>query len=115
MYKYISEDGLAKSNDINLVNIWNEITKERERKRRDFIIQLKKQGIKALHPNDGWVDRENNIINFCYPDFIQELRVGDKIALGDYENYSIKTIVEIIPNRIYIDDLFWHKNEYRFE
>ena len=39
-------------------------------------------GFKAAHPNDGWIDRENNELMFCYPQFNDGADVGDKVMLG---------------------------------
>jgi len=47
-----------------------------------WIAQLRKDGYKAAHPNDGWVDREKQEVNLCYPQFNDGVEVGDKIMLG---------------------------------
>ena len=35
----------------------------------DWQKTVKKHGFVAAHPNDGWIDRENNIIDFTYTVF----------------------------------------------
>ena len=47
-----------------------------------WIDQLKEQGFKACHPNDGWVDRKENRVWFQYPQFNNGVQIGDKIMLG---------------------------------
>jgi hypothetical protein len=50
-----------------------------------WVADLRARGIKAAHPDDGWVNRERNTIHFCYPQFRdRSLGVGDLIALGSH-------------------------------
>ena len=61
--------------------------------------ELRKSGYKALHPNDGWVDRDKKTITFMYPNFFDDAKVGDYIMLG-YEwrkesHRSVKLIEDI--------------------
>jgi hypothetical protein len=59
---------------------------ERERRWCD---ELREAGIKAAHPDDGWVDREANTVRLEYPQFVGPLAVGDVIALGQPEGYRL--------------------------
>lgn len=61
---------------------WNQICDDMAREKRDWIARLRAQGYKAAHPNDGWVDRERNIITFCYPHFDDGAKSGDLMMLG---------------------------------
>lgn len=52
--------------------------------------KLMEQGVKAYRCNDGWVDRENNIVTFYFRDRDYgyywgnpDLAVGDKIFIGN--------------------------------
>lgn len=53
---------------------------ERER----WIADLRAQGVKAAHPDDGWVSRppQEECVHLEYPDFNDGLGVGDLLALG---------------------------------
>lgn len=53
-----------------------------ERDQNAWIAALRAAGVKAAHPDDGWVDRECNTVFFCYPQFDDGVAVGDLIALG---------------------------------
>ena len=54
-----------------------------------WVDSLIRRGIKAAHPDDGWVDREENKVVFCYPQFRMQVNVGDLIALGWPDKYRI--------------------------
>ena len=47
-----------------------------------WIEDLRKQGFKAAHPNDGWVDRERKEVHLQYPQFNDGVKQGDRIMLG---------------------------------
>lgn len=111
MYKYKSNDGLCHSNDFSLIDTWNKIVAEREQKTKELCTYLISIGVKALHPDDGWVDRKENTVFLSYPTFRLDIFVGDKIALGNYEKCRIVEVVEIIPLRIYSDE----HNMYRYK
>ena len=80
--------------------MWHTICDEMKQKKADWIAELREQGFKAAHPNDGWVDREKNIISFCYPQFDDGVEVGSKVMLGwPGERGRLRPIrlVEFIP------------------
>jgi hypothetical protein len=56
---------------------------------------LRSQHIKGAHPDDGWLDRENSQICLMYPQFLDEIQVGDLFALGTCNEYRIIKIIEI--------------------
>ena len=60
-----------------------------------WIEKLRADGVKACHPNDGWVDRENNKIHLCYPLFNDGVGVGDKIMLGWVNDKKSERLVEV--------------------
>lgn len=47
-----------------------------------WVARLRAAGIKASHPDDGWVRRDRNQVHFCYPQFNDGAGVGDLIVLG---------------------------------
>jgi hypothetical protein len=82
MYKFKSQDGLAQSNDSAIIENWNAIGVAQTKDTYRWIEALRKRGIKAAHPDDGWVDRENNEVQLVYPQFNDGVEIGDTIALG---------------------------------
>jgi len=53
----------------------------------NWIVGLRQRGIKAAHPDDGWVNRTNNSVTLTYPQFDDGIAVGDLIALGAPEKW----------------------------
>lgn len=49
---------------------------------QEWIAALRADGVKAAHPDDGWVKRDENRVHLCYPQFNDNPAVGDLIALG---------------------------------
>lgn len=70
------------SGDAAFVALWHEICDEDDRLEREWISGLRAAGVKAAHPDDGWVDRRANTVCFVYPQFNDGARVGDLVALG---------------------------------
>lgn len=66
----------------DMVARWAKICHEAHDRDEAWIAMLRREGIKAAHPDDGWVDRENNTVHFAYPQFNDGAGIGDKIALG---------------------------------
>lgn len=58
------------------------IDRDMAREEREWIASLRAKGVKAAHPDDGWVDRDVNRVHLCYPQFDDGLEVGDVLALG---------------------------------
>lgn len=70
------------SGDAVLVALWGDICQEADRLDAEWIEQLRRDGIKAAHPNDGWVDRVNNQVGMVYPHFDDGAQVGDLMVIG---------------------------------
>lgn len=48
-----------------------------------WVEELRAMGVKAAHPDDGWVHRTDDpCVHLEYPDFNDGLGVGDLLALG---------------------------------
>ena len=80
-----SIDGLmTTSNPDNFHHIasYNQICIEYEANEKKWVEELREQGFKAAHPNDGWVDRNNNVIRLVYPQFDDGAEIGDAMMLG---------------------------------
>ncbi|MEM1295456.1 MAG: hypothetical protein AAGH89_08820 [Verrucomicrobiota bacterium] len=74
---------------------WAEICHEADLKEDEWIERLRAEGVKAAHPDDGWVDREADSVHFAYAGFNDGVKAGDRIALGWPDKYRIVTVVEI--------------------
>lgn len=53
-----------------------------EKEQDEWVAALRARGIKAAHPDDGWVKKDENKLFFCYPQFNDLAGVGDLVALG---------------------------------
>ena len=85
---------------------WNDIWTRQKNRDREVVRQLRDMGIKAVHHNDGLVKRNEGVpyeVHFCYPDFIEIIHIGDKIALKgwdkelSHECVSIYEVTDIRP------------------
>lgn len=65
------------------------ICQEAQKKEDIWIEKLRESGVAAAHPDDGWVNRKENSVHFCYPIFDDGVIVGEKIALGDADKFRI--------------------------
>lgn len=89
------------SGDPSFVQTWIDICREGHRKEQAWLEELRRLGIKAAHPDDGWVDRRKNSVFFCYPYFNLHPEVGDRIALGNYKKWRIVQVTKICELRSY--------------
>jgi hypothetical protein len=53
----------------DFVNRFCDIAMDMDCSQTKWISDLRKSGITAAHPDDGWVDRKNNTVRFVYPQF----------------------------------------------
>jgi hypothetical protein len=60
-----------------------------------WITELRSRGVKAAHPDDGWVDREANTVALVYATFNDGLQVGDLLALGSPSDSRGTRIVRV--------------------
>ncbi len=95
-YRYKSNDGLVRSNDVSFIENWNKIGEEMALSEKEWISKLRSEGVKAAHPDDGWVKRDKNVVGFCYPQFNDGVNVDDIIVLGWYWEYRYVKVTEII-------------------
>ena len=70
------------SGDPDAVATFASISRSMESDQNAWIASLRAAGVKAAHPDDGWVDRERDTVFFCYPQFDDGVAIGDLIALG---------------------------------
>ncbi len=64
------------------VALYASIANDMEREQDDWIAALRADGVKAAHPDDGWVNRKDNFVQFVYPQFNDGAKAGDLVALG---------------------------------
>ena len=68
----------------DIIERWDRVAKERGIAAAQWIRFLRQIGVKAAHPDDGWVNRDNNSVFFCYPQFNDKPKAGDLICLGSH-------------------------------
>lgn len=81
--------GCCKTNNSDFMRLWTSICMKQYERETEWIKGLRANGVKASHPDDGWVDREKNEIHLCYPQFNDGLKVGDRLALGTHDKFRI--------------------------
>lgn len=64
------------------VSLYKGIAISMEQEQEVWIASLRAAGVKAAHPDDGWVNREKNTVSLVYPQFDDGATHGDLIALG---------------------------------
>ena len=74
--------GLCRTNDPAIAKRWADICIKAEQDKEAWNSSLRAVGVKAAHPNDGWIDREKNEIHFAYPHFNDGAGPGDIVAIG---------------------------------
>ena len=76
-----------------------------------WIKGLREKGVKAAHPDDGWVNRKENTIKFVYPQFFDNPQVGYLVALGwPWEKTRIVRLTEEVETGVYMK-----MNGFKFE
>ena len=83
---------------------WNQIVDNWDGREREWIESLRRQGVKAAHPDDGWVDRKINKVSFCYPQFNDGVKGGDIIALGNHLKHRLVKVWLVKPWKIQFCD-----------
>lgn len=108
----ILTDGTRVSGQADAVGRALAIDRDMQAQRRQWIADLRERGIKAAHPDDGWVDRDEDKIHLCYPDFNDGLAVGGLLALGwPWQDTRIVRITGVSANRFavpYVRDWWFH-------
>jgi len=86
------------SGEPRFLNTWINVCREGHRREQQYLVALRQRGCKAAHPDDGWVGREKNELQFVYPHFNDGVKVGDLVALG-YEFDRTTRIVRLTERR----------------
>lgn len=72
----------ARGGDPKYVAQWHQVCAQGEEAKRQWVTELRAQGFKAAHPNDGHVDRERFTLVLQYPQFNDGAGPGDLVMLG---------------------------------
>lgn len=103
-YRFRSRDGLMQTNDAKGLRLWEDIADRHRQEQSLASALLLEMGVKLEHPDDGWVNRELNMVNPCYSRFNLGPCVGDLIALGwPWSGYRIVRVARIEVVRILTD------------
>lgn len=92
----------------SFVALYAKVCAEDREQERQWIASLRLQGVKAAHPDDGWIDRKKSLLHFAYPQFNDGAAPGDLVALGWAEKWRIVKLLGVK------DGLFGFR-QYRFE
>ena len=91
------------------------IDRDMVQQEREWIADLRARGVKAAHPDDGWVDRDRNRLHLAYPQFNDSLLVGDLLALGwPWSETRIVRVTATSDNPFAVDHVgpwYWHFEE----
>lgn len=91
------------------------IALEMQRDLDAWVASLRKAGVKAAHPDDGWVDRQRNTVRFNYPHFFDDPHIGDLVALGN-PKYHPKGCAARLVRLTHHETTSWdHKGAWHFE
>lgn len=61
-----------------------------------WIARLRADGVRAAHPDDGWVDRDAGTVRFVYPQFDDGVVPGCVVALGWPDGHRLVRLLERI-------------------
>lgn len=75
-------DGSTVSGSLDAVARASSIDRDLALQERAWVEQLRTSGIRAAHPDDGWVNRDENKIHLAYPQFNDGIGIGALVALG---------------------------------
>lgn len=74
----------------------------RRRDEERWVQKLRSAGVVCAHPDDGWVDRSRNVVQFVYPEFqSKSLETGDVVALGWPRQYRLVTLTERLVEGVF--------------
>lgn len=60
-----------------------------------WVSSLREQGVKAAHPDDGWVNRDKDEVQFVYPQFMDGVSNGSIVALGWPDKYRLVELTSL--------------------
>jgi len=74
-----------------------ETDRDYKRQTDAWVAWLRSLGVKAAHPDDGWVDRRKSEVHLCYPYFdagpaMSHVRCGCGLVIGDLVRRSPRDV-----------------------
>lgn len=86
--------GIVSVGDAAFLARWADICHDAQVAEDAWIAKLRADGVKAAHPDDGWVDRKENVLQLIYPHFNDGAEVGSTVALGSPESYRLVRLTD---------------------
>lgn len=98
MKKYIP---LCETSDPAVADLWETICLEHQATHDKWVALMRNKGVVVAHPDDGWVDREKNTVEFMCPHFGEKnVRVGALVAIGNDRKWRLVTITQKITGML---------------
>lgn len=72
----------------------NEYFHERDKLKSEFVNEMRMLGVSIIHLDDGWVNRKDNTLVFCYPTVIATPTINSLCCLGSPEKYRIVRLLK---------------------
>jgi hypothetical protein len=95
-YHFVSEDRLARSNDLSFIGLWNDIGRRQRSAQDAWCAEMVAKGAKIVMADDGWVNRKRHTASPpSYAFRIRKAVAGDLIALGSPENWRIVRVTGV--------------------
>ena len=76
----------------SFIEAYNYKTAEYRRKLDKWLAVMSNLGVMAAHPDNGWVNWDENWFVLQYPHFDKGATIGDKVALGNAKKYNIVVV-----------------------
>jgi hypothetical protein len=77
--------------------IYRGVASQMQDEQDDWVSRLRACGVKAAHPDDGWVNRQENTVTLQYPQYDDGAGVGDLVALGWPYGHRLVRLTERVP------------------
>lgn len=91
------------SADPRIAALWDEISRLQTDEQARWNTLLRGLGVKMVHPDDGWVDRDRDAVTPAYPEYDEHPEPGDLIALGSpSQGYRIVAVAEVEDRPTYV-------------
>lgn len=106
------DTGIVCSGDAEFVSAFAAISRASYARRDEWVQQLRQEGVRAIHPDDGWVDRKQNSVHFCYPRLLLlPIQPGDIIVLGSPDRFRRCRITKVEPWLVFPSNLNYYFEE----
>lgn len=98
--------GIEVSGNAEFVRHFATVFRDFQQRTEDWIARLRAMGVKAAHPDDGWVNRERKSVFLAYPYFDDGVQCGDLIALGLHTDWRLVKVVSEV-NRLFLKKMWF--------